>query len=101
MKTRFVITYLLNLFDLLCTLHWVNLYGIGIEANPIGRWLISTNLAIPVKTIGIGACFIALYAGVKRYPRWNWTGWLVLGVYGVLAVYHLFIALTVLRGGVF
>ena len=86
-----LITYLLNLFDLFMTTWLVNQYGIDIEKNPIGKLLLETNLTIPIKTIGIGACLIALYAGVKRHRRWWWTAWLVLPVYSALTVYHLII----------
>lgn len=89
----YLLTYALNLFDLAMTLRLYQLYGLSIEASPIGRWLLETNLAIPVKVIGIGAALIALYAGVKRYPRWRWTGWVVLGVYATLAVYHVILLL--------
>lgn len=95
MKTRLIITYLLNLFDLYCTMLLVNRYGIGIEANPVGKFLLETNLVIPVKTIGIGAALFALYVGIKRYPKWKWISWLVLGVYAVLAVYHVIIIATI------
>jgi len=87
----YVLTYLLNLFDLFCTIQWVSRFGIEVEGNPVGRFLLETNLAIPVKTIGIGACLIALYAGVKRYPRWKWTCRLALASYSALTAYHLII----------
>lgn len=65
MKKRLFLAYLLNLFDLVMTLRLYRLYGIGIEGNPMGRWLIETGLAVPVKVFGIGACLIALYAAVQ------------------------------------
>ena len=89
MTIRLIITYLLNLFDLYCTMQLVNRYGISIEANPIGRWLIYTNLAIPVKVFGMGAAMFALYVCIKINPRGAWISWLVLGVYAVLAVYNI------------
>ena len=87
----YLITYALSLFDLLCTYRLYYLYGIEIEGNPIGRYLLSSNLAIPVKVLGIGAALFALYACIKRYPQYKWTSWLVLAVYAVLAVYHIII----------
>lgn len=89
MKHRLTLCYALNLFDLFCTLYWYHLYGVSIEGNPFGRLLLVTNLAIPVKTIGVGAALIALYVGVKKYPKWKWTSWLCLAVYSILAVYHI------------
>lgn len=92
----YLITYALNLFDLAFTMYMVNRFGIEVEGNPIGRWLLATNLAVPFKTIGIGAAMLTLYVGVKKYPKWEWTSWFVLAVYSILAVYHLFILSTIL-----
>lgn len=44
-----IFTYLLNLFDLVMTYRLYHLYGLSIEANPIGKFLLETNLAIPYK----------------------------------------------------
>lgn len=92
----YIITYSINLFDLFCTLYWYHFYGVSIEGNPFGRWLLEANLAIPFKTIGIGAALIALYVGVKKYPKWKWTSWLCLAVYSILAIYHITIFKEVL-----
>ena len=91
----YLITYALNLFDLTCTYRLYNQYGSSIEGNPIGRYLLETNLAVPVKTIGIGVALFALYAGTKRYPQYRWTSWLLLAVYSMLAVYHTIIAFNI------
>ena len=95
MKIRLIIAYLLNLFDLVMTSHWVNKFGIEIEANPIGRWLYQNHLAVPFKAFGFGALLIALYFGIKSNPKWGWTSWVVLAVYSILAIYHIFIAIKV------
>lgn len=89
----YLIVYALNLFDLLCTYRLYNQYGIEIEGNPIGRYLLETNLAVPVKVLGIGAALFALHACIKRKPQYAWTNWLVLAVYVVLAMYHTIIAI--------
>ena len=95
MKIRLIIAYLLNLFDLAMTSHWVNKLGVEIEGNPIGRWLFQNHLAVPIKVFGVGVALIALYWGIKKYPKWNWTSWVVLAVYGILAIYHIIIAIKV------
>ena len=59
-KIRLLIAYLLNLFDLAMTTHWVNKFGIDIEANPAGRWLYENHLAVPAKVFGIGVLFLIL-----------------------------------------
>lgn len=95
--TPLIIAYVLNIIDYLFTRHWVNLYGIDIEGNPIGRWLIENHLAVPVKVFGVGGLLIVLYHALKKHPKWNWTSWLLLAVYSVLAIYHIFIAFRVAK----
>ena len=38
------IAYLLNIVDYLFTAHWVRLYGIDIESNPVGYWMFENNI---------------------------------------------------------
>ena len=93
---RILFAYFLNLFDLICTTIWINLYGLSIEANPIGRKMYVNHLAIPVKVIMLGAIMIVLHILLKKEPKWSWVSWLILIVYGVLALYHIGIGVTIL-----
>ena len=96
MTIRLIIAYLLNLFDLAMTTYWVNRYGIDAEANPVGRWLYENCLAVPVKALGVGLLFVILYNAVKcrdnglerSFQWWDLASWVVLVVYGALALYH-------------
>lgn len=96
MKIRLIIAYLLNLFDLLCTSHWISKYGLDIEGNPIGKWLYQNHLAVPVKVFGLGILFVILYAAIKHRDKgldnttqwWDIASWLVLIAYALLAIYH-------------
>ena len=83
----YLLTYLLNLFDLICTNYWISLYGLSVEGNPIGRWLYENNLAVQVKVFMVGTLLLFLYSN----PKWKWTGWLLLAVYSILAIYHIVI----------
>lgn len=87
-----ILTYLLNLFDLAMTTYWVNLYGLSIEANPIGRWLYETGAVHAVKIVGVGLLLLVLYLALKAKPSWAWVSWIPLAVYGALALYHFIIA---------
>ena len=40
-----ILTYILNVIDYLETLYLVHHFGIGIEANPLARYLFENNLA--------------------------------------------------------
>ena len=104
MTIRLIIAYLLNLFDLAMTTYWVNKYGIDIEVNPVGRWLYENHLAVPVKVFGIGLLFLILHNAVKHRDKgleksvqwWDLVSWVVLAVYGVLALYHIVLYLMIL-----
>lgn len=105
MTIRVIIAYLLNLFDLFMTSHWVGKYGIDIEANPVGRWLYTNHLAVPVKVFGVGILFLILHYAVKcmdegtehSFQWWDIASWLVMAVYATLAIYHLFILSSIVR----
>ena len=100
---KLLIAYLLNLFDLAMTNHWVNKFGIEIEANPIGRWLYQNHLAVPIKVFGIGAIFLILHNAIKHRDKglehstqwWDIASWVVLAVYSILSIYHIVIAIAV------
>lgn len=91
----YLITYLLNLFDLICTNYWITQCGISIEANPIGRWLYENHLAVQVKVFMAPILLLVLYDYAKRNPKWEWVSWLLLAAYSILSIYHLVIAIAV------
>ena len=103
MTIRFIIAYLLNLFDLLCTNYWIKKFGLDIEANPVGRWLYENHLAVPTKVFGMGFLFWLLNKAVSHRDKglekstewWDVASWAVLAVYGILAIYHIIIAIRV------
>lgn len=95
MAIRLLITYILNLVDLVFTTIWVKKYGIEIEANPIGRWLYEKNAAVFVKVGVVGAILFRLYKLLQLYPKWEWTSWVLLAVYSALVLYHIVIFLTI------
>ena len=95
MTIRLIIAYGLNLFDLAVSTYWVKRFGVEIESNPVGRWLYETGMVWPVKIFLMGALLFALYSGIKTHPEWEWTSWLVLAVYGSLALYHVVLIVRV------
>lgn len=98
-----IIAYALNLFDLVMTSYWISLYGIEIESNPIGRFLYETGLVYPVKIVGMAFLFVLLYFAVKHRDKglesttqwWDIAKWVVLAVYAALAIYHIFLIITI------
>ena len=97
MKTPLLlITYLLNLFDLYCTELWVKQYGLTAEANPIGRWLFTNNIAWAVKIFAVGGLLAVLYVCIRKYPKYAWTAYIPLVVYGAIAVYHIILTIFII-----
>ena len=86
----------MNLIDLLITTIWVDQFGLGIEANPIAKWMYSNNSIYVFKTIGILLFLIVLEKALQKAKSWKWTAWLLFGAYGALTVYHLIIVFKVI-----
>lgn len=82
-------SYLLNIIDYLFTVHWVNLYGISIEANPIGRWMFQNKVTWIFKIVAVGIIFAILGYCIKLRPKLAWVVYIPLTVYILLVIYHL------------
>lgn len=96
MKARLIITYVLNITDLIATMYLVSLFGLSIEGNPIGRWLIKTGLVYPFKIGVVGGLLlvIGLLSGKDRKLA-NMASWWLLAVFSGLTVYHGVILLNI------
>ena len=91
-----LITYLLNVYDLVMTTLWINRYGLSIECNPIGRWLFAHNVAWVVKIFVVGALLALMGVCIRKRPQLAWAAYIPLTVYAALAAYHIVIANIVL-----
>ena len=91
-----LIAYLLNIVDYLFTAHWVRLYGLEIEANPIGRWMFENNIAGAFKILVVGVLFAVLECFIKRHPNTAWIAYILLVVYALIAGYHIVLWVTTL-----
>lgn len=100
MRNRYIISYILNLFDLIATLTLVKLYGVGVEANAFARLFIGDIWAVSaVKVVGVGILMLLIYRLKNRaYRASNVASWIILAVYAALAQYHIviFVCLGVL-----
>lgn len=85
------VSYLFNVIDYFFTSKWVKIYGIEIEANPIGRWMFSNNSAFIIKIFVVGALFILLWFLLKKSRRARKIKYLIFAVYSFVTVYHLLI----------
>lgn len=97
MKARLIITYIFNLIDLIATMYLVNLFGLSVEGNPIGRWLIRTNLVYLFKIGLVGGLLLAIgLLGKINKKAANIGSWVLLLAFSALTVYHGIICLSIL-----
>lgn len=89
------IAYALNLIDYAFTAYWVNRYGLEVEANPVGRWLFAHDAALAVKILAVGALLAVLGLLIHRHPKAAWVANIPLGVYALLDVAHVVLAVVV------
>lgn len=82
------LTYIFNIFDLVVTLALFQLFGTGIELNPVGVALYDYGLLVFYKIFVIGFAMFVWYKVIQKAPRMEWTKWILFMVYGILAVYH-------------
>lgn len=90
-----IIAYGLNIIDYIFTAYWVHNYGVEIEGNPFGRWLFNHNIAWLFKIVIVGLIFALLWQVVQRYPKAIIAVYILLGVYALLVIYHIIIAVKV------
>ena len=89
----YLITYILNIFDVVATHFWVGRYGIDAELNPVGRWLIQNNAMWFAKIVVAGGCLYALYKFRNMFIT-KLCGWFVFGAYLLVCVWHIYLYVT-------
>ena len=98
MKARLAITYIFNLIDLIATMYLVSLFGLSVEGNPIGRWLIRTNLVYLFKIGLVGGLLLAIgLLGKRNKKAANIGSWVLLLAFSALTVYHGIIFLSIFK----
>lgn len=94
MKARLILTYIFNIIDLIVTMYLVRLFGLSIEGNPIGRWLIKANAQYFVKIVVIGIALMTIWS-IREYTIANIASWILFITYFLLVIYHGIILLTI------
>ena len=89
MKARLISTSLFNTFDLIYTLFLVSLFGLSIEANPIGRVMLSDPILLFISKIVVVNLFLLLLYKFRNYRLARVGSWIVFIVYSCLMLYHL------------
>jgi hypothetical protein len=67
MKSRLISTSLFNTFDLIYTLFLVSRFGLSIEANPIGRVMLSDPILLFISKIVVVNLFLLLLYKFRNY----------------------------------
>lgn len=88
MKTLLIIVYLLNLFDLFATMYLVILFGIEIEGNVIGKFLIETNLVYFFKIFVVGFLLFMIYKLGCKQKIAHFCSKILFAVFTALSLYH-------------
>ena len=81
-----IIVYALNIIDYIETLYVINRFGIGVEVNPIGRFLFENNLAWAVKIIVMPIILALMGFLIKIDKRNIWVAYILLCVYLAVVV---------------
>ncbi len=91
----YILTYLLSLFDLACTLYLTARFGNEIEGNPFGKLLLSDKLATVIfKVVVVGALIFLLWR-FRDYDIARYGMYIACGVYLLLALYHIMLIGTI------
>lgn len=90
----FIITYILNVIDLICSTYWCYLFGINAELNPLGKILLQHNLApfIKVMVVGILIMFLS-YNYDNKYAKIGIV--ICMIAYIIICLMHLGIFLSI------
>lgn len=87
----YILSYLLSLFDLFATLRLVKKYGVDVEGNPLGRWLLAHPVFLYVYKIGIVGVGIFILWMKQDLLLCQVGIWIVFIVYLLIFLYHLYI----------
>ena len=91
----YILTYLLSLFDLACTLYLTTRFGNDIEGNPIGKWLLSDKWAVVIFKVVVVGELIYLLWRFRDYDIARWGMYIACGVYVLLAIYHIILIIKI------
>ena len=82
---KYIIIYLMNLFDYAITVYWTGLHGIEHEINPFMRWALSVPGAFEVIKL-ILFPLLLLWMWWKKKDE---TAWMALGMFIVVTLMNI------------
>ncbi|MBQ9950244.1 MAG: hypothetical protein IJO93_05945 [Clostridia bacterium] len=83
-----IAAYVMNLYDMFCTLYLAAQYGDDIEGNPVGKILLKNKaITVIVKVFCMAAVFALIYV-MSAITIFRVLMFVIFGVYCLLTVYH-------------
>ena len=76
-----IIIYVLNIIDYIQTIYATRIFGINVELNPIGRYLLANNSAWTMKLVGVPIILVLLGFIIKQDKRQKWSLYFLLIVF--------------------
>ena len=86
---KLIIIWLLNLFDYIATLYFINNYGLWVEQNPLMRELLPNPVLTFIVKMGIPTLCCVLCYLVKDKPIIKIATWALLIFYAYVAIHHI------------
>lgn len=85
-----ILIYILNIIDYFQTVYAIQLFGIGVEINPIGRFMLSNNCAWAFKFIGVALILTAIGFIIKYDKKQSWAVYFLLIVFLFLVIHNFY-----------
>ena len=82
---KYIIIYLLNLFDYAITVYWTGIHGIESEINPLMQWALSEPLVFMLIKVP-GVALLLLYMWKKKHED---SAWMALGMFIVVTLMNI------------
>ena len=82
---KYILIFVLNMFDYAITVYWTGLHGIGHEINPVMRWVLSVPGAFEVIKL-ILFPLLLLWMWWKKKDE---TAWMALGMFIVVSLMNI------------
>jgi hypothetical protein len=81
-----ILIFALHIIDYFQTMYTISIYGIGVEANPIARFLIENNLGWASKFIAVPIMLAIMGFIVRKDRAMIWSLYILLAFYTAIVI---------------
>ncbi len=85
-----ILIYILNIIDYFQTIYAIQLFGIGVEINPIGRFMLENECAWIFKFIGVPILLTAIGFIIKYDKNKVWAVYFLLTVFLFVVIHNFY-----------